>query len=531
MFSSKELISFVFANENDIYYGDDLLKLDLNQYLWERLHGSYEAVYFLSAEENSFRVRCYGDLCCKEYVPAKKKLFGFGGKTEQREQGNWILQQLRRKSGEAAAFVCSLEDFCAVLSDSRWDTALEDIADEKNRTGIFVLTASTTAEKTTKLLLESPVFEKLRESAITDLRSGAVRELYSTLKKRKWDNCLFLNIFTWERVRALLLHLIMEDPSRCESCGQLDAMADYLYAYLRDPDVAGGERLLPDELPAGYLMYQSLYEQLGKEHIWKKLQNQTACYAGEPCRERWENAGTEVPVLRDQNSYAGRCMKIRLPKWLKNDEMAGPQALRQLENICCQVSAPKNRAENQTVIAAAEDFLGQIDAVHDCDPDTYLRVLRALEFCVAQVYLAADDEKSASVQTIIEKQREAIRFSGDCFILQRELELSRAHTTGGKLQSVALQQMEDRLCILQQIRGKHDDLIAAMELELKMPAATSNIANQLAELERAIDRLQSQSVEPEPEPEPILPDIPEPEPEPEEFVLTADSYNFRPPGY
>lgn len=535
MFSSKELISFVFANENDTYYGDDLLKLDLNQYLWERLHGSYEAVYFLSAEENTFHIRSYGDQCCKEYVPAKKKLFSLGGKTEQREQGNWILQQLRRKSGEAAAFVCPLEDFCAVLSDSRWDAVLEDMAGEKNRTGIFVLTASTTAEKTSALLLESPVFEKLRETAVTDLRAGALRELYSTLKKRKWDNCMFLNIFTWERIRALLMHLVMAYPDRCESCAQLDSLADYLYAYLRDPAIAGEERLLPEDMPAGYLMYETLYEQLEKEYIWRKLLKQSACYAGGACRDRWENSGTEVPVLRDRNSYAGRCMKIHVPKWAREDEAAGPKIRQKLNSICCQVSAPKNRPENQAIITAAEDLLSQIDAVHACDTDTYVRVLQALEFCVCQVYLAVEDEKTESVLTIIKKQQEAIRFSGDCFILRRELELNRSYSIGGKLQSMALQRMESRLYTTEQIIRKHDDLIVAMEMELKMPAGTGNIAEQLAELERAIENLQHQETIPEPESEPEvvltpadIPD-PEPEPEPEDFPLTPDLYSIKPP--
>ena len=475
MFSSKELISFVFANENDTYYGDDLLKRDLNQYLWEQLHGSYEAVYFLTAEEDKFRIASFGDCCCKEYVPAKKKWKGFGGKaTEQSEQGNWIQQQLQGKSNETAAFVCSLEDFCAVLSDSRWDAVLENIAWDKKRTGIFVLTASATAERTTDLLLESPVFVKLRENAVVDLRSGSLRELYSTLKKRKWDNCTFLNCVSWDHVRAVLLHLAMAYPERFESCGELDKMADYLYAYLREPNMAE-ERLLPGDLPAGYLLYEQLYEQLSKEYVWKKLRNMAECYAGSACRERLRNGGMEIAVLRDHNSYAGRCLKIHLPAWIRKEETAGPRAKEMLKDICCQVSAPKNRKENRRITDEAEKFLNHLEAVQTGDVDSYLRILRALRFCVSQVYMDPAWEKSADVLKIIEAHDRATTLSGVCFIRQRELELSRANGAVGTLNNYVLAQTQTQLENYRKTLQTLDDLVNSRELLLHAPIAVDDL--------------------------------------------------------
>lgn len=522
MFSSKELISFVFANENDTYYGDDLLKRDLNQYLWDRLHANYEAVYFLNAEGSSFSVRSYGDLCCSEYTPA----FGLFGGSAQRRLGGWMQRQLRAKPGETAAFVCSLEDFCTVLSDNRWDSVLEEISGEKKRTGIFVLTASATAERTSKLLLESSVFDKLQETAVTDLRGGAERELYGALKKRKWDNCVFLNTFNWERVRALLMHLVMEYPERCESCGQLDEMTEYLYALLKDPELAEREGLFRGELPMGYLMYTNIYEQLSNERTWKKLESQSRCFA---LRDRTskhpENTG--VCVLRDRNSYAGRCMKIKLPPWVSREDDAGEYAARLLRDIRCSVSAPKNRLENSEIAAAAENLLNQLDAVHNGDLDTYTQVLSALQFCVSHIYAEPRQEQTSRIMEVIQKQEDAITIFSQYYVLHRDLTSVQAQMSDGALQNATLRQLKIKLFSLEQLKKKYTDLISAMELGLKMPVSADNIQDMLQELEQEVEHFGNlEQAEEEDSPASI------PEPEPEiEFHLTDAVYDFIPPSY
>lgn len=532
MFSSKELISFVFVNENDVYYGDDLLKLDQDQYLWDLLHASYDAVYFLSATEGRFQVRSFGDLSCCEYTHGKKGLFGkLGGKTEQKIQGDWILRQLRAKSGATAAFVCPLEDFCSILSDDRWDEVLDAIAEEKKRTGIFVLTASATAERTKDLLLESPVFEKLHETAVTDLRGGEQRELYSTIKKRKWDSCLFLNAFTWERVRALLLHIAMEYPQRCESCRQLERLTDYLSAYLRDPELARAEPLFDSELPAEYLMYRELYEQLCQERVWNRLEQQSECYAQNGNRrERRESAGTHVPVLRDRNSYAGKCMKVKLPQWVRAHEEEGPRADRLLQDIRGLVSTPKNRRENRQIAEAAEDFLSRIDAVRDGDLDTYRQVLSALKFCVDWIYTEPEGQETARVQRVIKNHCDAIAVSDQCFALRRNLEINRLQPAVGKLQSKTLEQLETELQNREKMRGLYADLIGASVLELTMPATVGSVSDMLVGLEQELERFGQPDPEAQTLSEPETAQVIKPGPE-EEFILRPEDYLYIPPNY
>ncbi len=550
MFSSKDLISFVFANENDTYYGDDLLKRDLNQYLWERLHENYESVYFLSAEDDSFRVRSYGDLRCNEYTPKKKKIFGLlGSSSDQSDLGNWIQRQLCAKSDSTAAFVCSLDDFCSVLSDPKWYPTLESIAEDKKRTGIFVLTASATAEKSANMLLTSPVFEKLHETAITDLRDGAPRDLYGTLKKRKWDNCIFLNSFTWERVHDLLLHLVVEYPDRYESCEKLDTMSEYLYTYLRDPDFAREEFLFAEEYGFGYPMYEELFTRLKNERNWKNFEKKVAAFEkSERKRQCTDLSPNDVAVLRSPNSYAGRCMIIRLPDWLNDNPQEAEKAQATLQSIYSEVIAPKSKVENPEIISFAEKLINRLDTVAVGDAESYNFVLSTLKFCVDHIYSPHNDEKTAGILSILQKKQDAIGIFDQHFMTQRNLKLMQISVNEGSIQSITLQQLNANFYILDQAKKKFVDLIDSMELNLEMSAKSSSISEVLETLTLEIKNIEKnladipknkplsdvaviEPLTPMPEPEPEI--YPEPEPPEKEqediFVITDEDRNFIPP--
>ncbi len=541
MFSSKDLISFVFANENDTYYGEDLLKRDLNQYLWDRLHRNYEAVYFLSAQGSSFQVSSYGDLRCNAYTPGKKKLFGLlSGNAEQTELGGWIQRQLRAKPEGAAAFVCPLDDFCSVLSDPKWYPVLEDIAQEKKRTGIFVLTASTTAEKSADLLLTSPVFEKLRETTVTGLRGGAVIDLYSTLKKRKMDSCVFLNTMSWEQVHGLLLHVVMEHPDRCASCEQLDAMTEYLYAYVRDSEFARTERLIGNGQMAGHLTRVSLYAWLENQRNWKKFEERVALFdpAGRNRMQReWSPAN--VAVLRDPGGYAGRCTEIELPGWLS--EEAAQQGQRLLRSIAEQVSSPKNRRENPQIETIAESLLNRLDAVRYGDGESCLWILEALKFCVSQVYSPAEQPRTKRVLEILQTRIDAIDIFDQHFARKRDLQVAENSFGVGKLQNMALHQLKASVAEREKMKESLVDLVRAAELQLEMAGSKEDVSGLVDNIRNLIDNfhaepvaqqeavtLPSWSLEPESKPEPE----PEPEPEPveePEIFLSMDMWGITPP--
>lgn len=499
MFSSAELISFVFANENEIYFGDDLLKLNLNQYLWGKLHEKYKAVYFLGAEENTFSIRSFGDIACNAFNPSRSGLSKFlnvlTNNTEQQEQGGWILRQLCSCPSEAAALVCSLEDFCKVFSNDRWRPILRDIASTTKRSGIFVLTASATAERTMDLLLTSPVFDWICETAVTDSRGGTLQELFGPLQRRKWDNCVFLNAFTQERIRSLLLHIFMEYPERCRSCKELDIMADYLYAYMNDSQRQRSDSLLVNTLPIRYLMYRELYEQLLNESVWNRLEDLSERYARDTEQEKFQSANWhhgDPPVLRERQSYAGKCMMLQIPQWIYSHVQGSEVVERILSNIHNQVSRPKNRPENPQIVEVAEMFINRLDTVQVGDWNSYERILHAVEFCVDWIYSEPDGEEVENVLKLIDMLNNSVTVSEHCFALKRNLDIFRQHGSGGILEEQKLTQLQTQISIYEKTRDQYVDLVNASILQLTIPTASSSVLQSLSQLEQEVKASETQ---------------------------------------
>ena len=115
MFSSDTLIHLVFGDETDVYYCDDLLRLNLRQYLWRELCQDYPAVFFLRKAEKVFSVTCYGGAGSR-YEPPSYGLWERIGeragsiyrKTADKAisaQGKWLCRQLTGTGKERAAFV------------------------------------------------------------------------------------------------------------------------------------------------------------------------------------------------------------------------------------------------------------------------------------------------------------------------------------------------------------------------------------------------------------------------------------------
>ncbi len=522
MFSPSELLSFVFANENDVYYGEDLLKLNLNQYLWRKLHENYETVYFLHASDNGFSVKSFGDLSCKPYDPGPRSFFGLAKK--QNNLGAWIQRQLCANPSHAVAFVCPMKDFCAVLEDDRWTSVLQNIATAQRRTGIFVLTASATAEHTQKLLLHSPVFDRLHETAVTDVRGGQIQELYGPIKRRKWDSCLFLNTFTWDRVRNLLLHIAMEQPSRCISCKQLDSLAEYLTDYLNDPRLQRAQPLFGGLLPSSYLLYRDLYEQLRDERVWSRLVQQSGLDAQSRQHGRILDHSTEVchgtPVLRDLKCYAGKCMMLRLPGWFHEYNADDTRVLRTLESIQCEVSAPKNRPENQQIVSAVEEFLKLVDKVYVGDIETYKQILFAVEFCVKWVYAEPESKHYSNILKIIENLQNHITNSSTRFALCRDLTYNQ-HYYAGSLHDRKLSQIERECEKYEKICKLQLDLIHASILELTMPSSASNIMDQLDRLTQGVLDCQEQPAD-------VVETTSQEDGIEEDFTLRPEDYVFNP---
>lgn len=493
MFSSEELISFVFANESDIYYGDDLLKLNLDQLLWKRLHENYETVYFLRAQEGLFQVRTFGDRTANP--DWKKNAVKLWGKSDYVKQGSWLQRQLRA-THQRAAFVCSLEDFCTVLDNDRWEETLREIASAKKRSGKIVLTVPVTAEHSCGYLLHSRVFDWLGEKAVTDARGGSLRPLYSQIKSGKGKDCMFLNVFTWERIRDLLVHITMEHPDRCCDASELEALAKTLAGGLNDPGMGPTEIFPESDGPLCYLRCRDLYARLQDDQVWEKLLRwKDACEVSSPERP-------ELLILRDKKGFAGKCTLLSLPKWLRERQDDGPWAAAMLDKIKKAVAVPKNRPENPEVVALIVRYLDQLNAFSVDDAQTYKWLLKTIEFCTQWLYIDAEGEEFDEFQKIMECLDACIATSNQCYMLQRNLSVYQSQNQCGsltqkKLTQKKLAQMKENLEVSSRMCREFQDIADSSILEFSMPRGTGDHDRLLEKLQTVVNMKEKATAEQE----------------------------------
>ena len=314
LFSSQSLVHLVFADPMDDYYSG-LLKLDLDHYLWLKLHERFSSVYFLRRSERGFSVSTFGDRGATPFEASPGKLSklkdAFTGKSNVQRFGDWMLEQLCRMRSEAAALVCPAEDFVSVAKGAEWEQILQKLRGAKNRTGILVLTLPLQAERSRELLLGQNLFSHLGDASLSDLRGGNPRVLFFALKKEKEDACAVLAPYTGSCLPSLLLRLQLEDPRFLLSGEDAERVGRYLRRYLQDLRLQQEAPLLRCSGPAIYLSCRDLYLQLKEPRVWNDLVS----------RARLAQAEEDTPlsadglVPPDRESLAGRCLsKLFAPK-------------------------------------------------------------------------------------------------------------------------------------------------------------------------------------------------------------------------
>lgn len=507
MFSSEELISYVFANESDLYYGDDLLKLNLNQFLWKQLHKQYETVYFLRAKDGLFQIRTFGDR--KSNPDWKKTSVKLWGKSEAQKQGNWLQRQLDHD--QRCAIVCPLEDFCTVLEETCWEKTLREIAADGNRRGKIVLTVSETAERSHKYLLESPVFDWLGEKAVTDARVGSLRPLYPQLKNGKGDDLVFLNIFTRDRVRSLLMHIMMENPDRFCDGAELEALTVTLVNYLNYTRLQK-EVLFPQvQGPLNYLRYRDLYTQLQDSYVWDGLLRLKETCAALESRE------PKLQILRDKRKFAGKCILLHLPRWIQESEADGQWVEDMVEKIRRGVMVPRNRPENPQIITLIEGYLDRLEGFCEPDIQTFRLVLKAMEFCTQWLHMESDSGEMEEFLKIVRYLDACISGSDRRFRLARDISLYSPECASGSMMTVKLAQMQKDLELQEQKCNQYQQLADVAILDFGMPRDVVNHDNLLKEIDNIIGKEQKQAEEEKK----ILFD--------DDFVFTSEMYGYRPP--
>lgn len=402
MFSPNDLVHLVFASETDTYYTDGLLTLDLDRYLWFRLHERYSAVFYLSMTGNSFEVKTYGDRLPRS-VKLPKRVARAGGR---QPIGRWIADTLTAGINESAAVVCSLEDINAALRYNDWDKDLQTIAKAKARTGILVIKVPIIAEDAVPLLLKSPIFEYLRDNAVLNARMGGERSLYDSIRGGKGESCVFLNTFTKKAINAILMRLCLERDDRELPPGGTDALADYLARYLSSFRLQLTEPLGEDQRPSPNMGFQDLYDMLRDKGVWEELTRR--CIGGDAMRGLMPDDAMAFQIARDKNGFAGKCLSLPPLK----GRLDGEQERKITEKLLAvrkEAARPKNRPENPRLHAVG---MGLVDMLYaEKNADTYMLILDGILFCAKWLYVGEGSEEEKRTRNILECFIQCVGFS------------------------------------------------------------------------------------------------------------------------
>lgn len=531
MFVSEDFLQLVFANERDTYYCNGLLALNLEQYLWFRLHEQgYGCVYFLRYCEDSCQIVHFGERCAQSFDAdhgSSKKLFS--QKVKPSALQKWLFKQLRLDGGNRVAIVSSLQGFCRFFSEKSRLEILSQLSAAERR-GTVLLVAPPEAEFSAPFFLHSPVFDALRETSITSLRTAAPCGLFAALQHDKPQRIHFLNVYTKEILSDLLSRVCVEVGATIPD-SLLHHMQSYLLQWNNNPDFFRKEQGRNRYLPPSGAKYRILHDALVNTDAWDELVergNEVAAYGN---MQAYLNK-IDVPFVhrppnlhglhRLQESYAGNCLRLTLPSAVTNGTRAA-DCERLLGEIKDALHDPKNRDANPKVVEAITRFLSDFrDASVSGDGETCYFVLFSIHFCMEQLYIAAGTETENAVEEIIHLMRDCVTFSKGYF---SDLQDYR-HSSGqadGNLTHLLLQQLSAKVDTSKRFLDHCKDSIQAAILQLKLANSDASIARLAERISEMIPSL-SESIpasEEEVVPEPADDDI--------DYQIREGDYDYLPP--
>ncbi len=445
MFSSDSFIQLAFANENDTYYCENLMKLNLQQYLWRELHrNDYQAVYFLRKKDERLIAESFGD---HGIVPFSGQSGGFFKVLIPYEKQfvSWMKARLTDKE-QKAAFVCSLSDFCEIFQTKPWKNELQQLSGLSGRKGTIVLTVPPVVEHSRRKLLCSPVFEMLQDPVILNVRQGNIRNLYSSLKNGKAESCEFLNTFTRDRLRSMLLHAAMEKEEFYEDA-LLDLMADYLAQLLHNRQLQWKCSPFHPDFHSDTATFTELYYQLRDPKVWKRLldtmqQIQEAGSISTYVRAqgadyRQDDGMGTTRISHQKGSFACNCMALRPQKLSDPDDALKRSPEEMLMEICYELSVHQNKEENAQVTQFISECLKDLGNVcHKGDGGTYQRVLYAIHFGVQCLY--APEQDTEEIKKILGALNHYIRLSESTFDARCNYERMSEKAASGLGESILL---------------------------------------------------------------------------------------------
>ena len=548
MFSSDELLHFVFANENDTYFCGDGLALDLDQYLWLLLHEQhYAAVYFLRLSDDELEVRTFGDRAAQSFDPSDGRRRLFGAQRARAEKlGKWMLRQLHARYSERAAFVCSLQDFCSYFGRPDREGILRELTAADRRTGILALTAPVEAESSAELLLHSPALEWMNEPGIAALRRGPLCGIYTALYRDKPDRCQFLNVYTEERLLQLLQRLYLEDAEKAADEQRTRGIAEYLLQVLQNPAFRRAEMKEGVRLPDGSAPFRKLFGLLKQDRVWRSV---TAA------EERCARAGgleayltlrgitpadpqaDTVGIRRDPRTGAGWLLSLNLPLSRGEPGEDAAESERLLAEIRHELREPRNRPENRALADAVRYLLPILSAaLTGGDAASVRRVLYAIRFCVQWLWMPAGSGQEEGILKIVDMLlNRYVPCSQQLFAIGRSYALaSRQADTGlAKLQK---DKLAAEYAAVEKMMKTYEDAVRASVIGLSLGTSAAVVSAMAEDLRSILEKSEEEkALSPAPsgpaaQTRPV-PEVPAPPEEDDEnlYVLREEDWDYRPP--
>ena len=395
--------------------------LDLYQYIWLYLHEKgYDYVYFLQEEENRFSISDFGEQQIKrfsyvgdrpKYFRNVRKLFSKG---DSYDFCKWFWEKMVSQHRKKCAFVSMLNDFCSVFQDTKWQEALGQTKAQLNQqiTGTLVLISPPIVEYSHMLLLESPVFSVLGIREIVNARAEnhEIQDYYASLKSDMGKSCIFLNTFSYESVRTLLMHMVFNMEERFDDIKELELMARYLVQYLNNRQLQWQDCLFDRDVDLENLFYKDLYSQLSKDTVWKQLQRiikkvrvtgSVRAYVTQKGIPYYESIDA-ARMSYEKSSDLWKCMRIAPQNISGNlDTLSNKECVKMLMEIHKELGHPSNYQLNVSIVSEIGEFIRQLEnACTNMDIGTYQRALFSIQFCAKFVYTSSD--ASDALERIIE---------------------------------------------------------------------------------------------------------------------------------
>ena len=406
-FSCDNWLQIVFADKDDYYYTDSLLRLELNQYLWLSLRQNYDAVWFVTVERSrkTVKVRHYKDSVndlrfaqVRTFYGAIKKAF------------DWIMEQLNQKDErKRQAFVLDRDSF-KILFENRKLTK-ENKNRLKNNTLILLLPPS--VDETKELLLGSRAFDNLdAKFVINNLRESQAenKDIYLSLCNMCQDVCLFLNEFTTDRMKRMLYYSLIRHTEREVDSKTLECMAAYLTEYLNNRCLQWSEE---DSFfgSADVFRYKDIEQLLDTEEVWNTLE-QRVCKILSTCEGDVRKAlkqymecknisygrkciymkpSTSNPIMsyyRDLDPYDKNISMSSIPEDLRKIVLEAYEEIYQLAytTVNCRENTEKTECEK-----TLNDLLSQLNK-YQREPEIYFRYLLCIGKCMSWIYESSDEQ-------------------------------------------------------------------------------------------------------------------------------------------